>query len=284
MNAWAWTNDMMELGLWPALSAAAAGVIYLRGWLRLDALRDGPSRNTGLSLMDVGAGVVLLNVLGLLMTTNWSLLSARLGLSGEDAWSRAGGAIFGQLTMQLPVVCFVMGRAGLSKAAQRELGVLPRDVRADVMTAVVALLLALPLVMGVSVWTTLVGECFGVVPPKFGHDLLRVMVGSESMVARGLLIVSAVVLAPVLEEVIFRGLVQSGLSSVVGNRWVVVVISAVFFAGIHSVAWQALPGLLVLGLVLGWVYEKRGSLWPGILIHAGFNAANVAMALAVGDG
>ena len=39
-------------------------------------------------------------------------------------------------------------------------------------------------------------------------------------------------------------------------------------------------GLLVLGLVLGWMYERTGSLWPGIVLHTGFNALNIVLALA----
>lgn len=282
MSASSWTNDILELGPWPALSAVAVGVIYLRGWLRRDALSDGPIRRTDLSLMDVGAGLLLLIVLGNLAALSWKPVSIALDLTGDGAWARAGSSLFGQVTAQLPVVCFVMWRAGFTRAGLRELGALPRDVRKDLLTGIAALLLALPLVMGVSFWTSIIGEAFGSVPPRFGHDLLRVMVSSESAAARWLLIGSAVVLAPLLEEFVFRGLVQTGLSSVVKNRWAVVMISALFFAGIHTVAWQALPGLFVLGVVLGWVYEKRGSLWPGILIHAGFNAANVAMALALG--
>jgi membrane protease YdiL (CAAX protease family) len=41
-----------------------------------------------------------------------------------------------------------------------------------------------------------------------------------------------------------------------------------------------LPGLLVLGVVLGWLYERSGSLLPCVLVHAGFNALNIAMVLA----
>jgi membrane protease YdiL (CAAX protease family) len=282
MNASSWASDILEMGPWPVLSAAAAVVIYFRGWLRAAALSDGPSRRTDLSLMDVGAGLLLLNVLAVMAAVSWKPVSIALDLTGEGAWAKAGVAIFGQVTVQLPLVCFVMWRAGFSRAGLRELGALPRDVRSDVLTGVVGLLLALPLVMGVSFWTAIIGEAFGSIPPRFGHDLLKVMVGSESAAARWILIVSAVVLAPLLEEFVFRGLVQSGLSSVMKNRWAVVVISSLFFAGIHTVAWQALPGLFVLGVVLGWVYEKRGSLWPSVLIHAGFNAANVAMALALG--
>jgi membrane protease YdiL (CAAX protease family) len=40
-----------------------------------------------------------------------------------------------------------------------------------------------------------------------------------------------------------------------------------------------LPGLLVLAVVLGWLYERWGSLLPCVLVHALFNSGNCALAL-----
>ena len=91
------------------------------------------------------------------------------------------------------------------------------------------------------------------------------------------LLVSAVVVAPILEEMIFRGLVQSALRSLLGP-WATVIVASTLFAALHYGAadWVTLPGLLVLALILGWLYERTGSLWPGIIAHAGFNLFNVA--------
>ena len=64
------------------------------------------------------------------------------------------------------------------------------------------------------------------------------------------------------------------------NRWLVVLSAAALFALIHlgpQVAWQGLPVLFVLGIFLGWLYERTGSLWPGIVLHAGFNAINFVL-------
>src|SRR5699024_794504 len=98
--------------------------------------------------------------------------------------------------------------------------------------------------------------------------------------------IMAVAIAPVLEESIFRGLIQSSLVEMVGlrRRWVAVFITAVIFMCAHlggEVTWQALPGLFTLGLILGWVYERPANLWANITIHAVFNAVNIAIALTV---
>ena len=62
--------------------------------------------------------------------------------------------------------------------------------------------------------------------------------------------------------------------------------ASLVFAMIHAnfktgENWQVLPGLFVLALILGWLYERSGSLWPGIVVHIGFNALNVIMALSM---
>ena len=72
------------------------------------------------------------------------------------------------------------------------------------------------------------------------------------------------------------------------KRWGVVLVASFVFALIHANTatwenWQALPGLFVLGLVLGWLYERSGSLWPGIFLHMGFNSLNIAMALGLSE-
>jgi uncharacterized protein len=74
-----------------------------------------------------------------------------------------------------------------------------------------------------------------------------------------------VVMAPVLEEVLFRGIVLQGFrknySAPKAVFW-----SAVVFALIHLNPWQALPAF-ILGLFIGWAYLKTNSLIPAILIH-----------------
>ena len=94
------------------------------------------------------------------------------------------------------------------------------------------------------------------------------------------LLVCVLLLAPLFEEFVFRGLVQSCFRNI-GPRWFCIAAAAAIFAAAHIpvAAWQVLPGLLALGLILGWLYEHTGSLWPGIFAHAGFNFANAALFL-----
>jgi uncharacterized protein len=61
-------------------------------------------------------------------------------------------------------------------------------------------------------------------------------------------------------------------------------LSALLFAVVHGIP-MLIPALLVTGLVLAWVYERSGSLWPPIVVHGAFNMVMVVVlydALAAG--
>ena len=98
----------------------------------------------------------------------------------------------------------------------------------------------------------------------------------------------AVVVAPILEEMLFRGLFQTTIRSFLeipnprfhirNAAWPAIVISSVLFAMVHAdtAHW---PALFVLSLSLGYAYEKSGSLFRPIFIHSFFNAATIAAVL-----
>jgi membrane protease YdiL (CAAX protease family) len=76
---------------------------------------------------------------------------------------------------------------------------------------------------------------------------------------------SVVVLAPILEELFFRGVVLEGFLKNY-SPWKSIVWSAVIFGMAHLNPWQAIGGIFI-GILLGWAYVKTNSLLPGILIH-----------------
>ena len=73
------------------------------------------------------------------------------------------------------------------------------------------------------------------------------------------------IFAPIFEEWMCRGMVLRGLLTKMKPVWAIV-ISALFFAVIHANPWQALNAFL-LGLLMGYVYYKTGSLILTMLIH-----------------
>ena len=83
------------------------------------------------------------------------------------------------------------------------------------------------------------------------------------------------IFAPIFEEWMCRGMVLRGLLTKMKPVWAIV-ISALFFAVIHANPWQALNAFLI-GLVMGYVYYKTGSLLLTMIIHFVNNGSAVIM-------
>lgn len=79
--------------------------------------------------------------------------------------------------------------------------------------------------------------------------------------------------APVVEETIFRGVLYRWLRGVLPLGTAMFVSGAVF-ALAHADTLLFLP-LLGFGMFLAWIYERAGSIWPGVLVHALFNLAGI---------
>ncbi len=76
-----------------------------------------------------------------------------------------------------------------------------------------------------------------------------------------------IVAAPVSEEVCFRGMLFGGLRERL-PRIGAALISALIFGGLHALTGiSAVPPLIAFGFVLALLYEKTGSIVPGILLH-----------------
>ncbi len=74
-------------------------------------------------------------------------------------------------------------------------------------------------------------------------------------------------LAPVAEELVFRGAVLRALLQWrPGNAWLMIVVSALIFAIVHLNPDQ-MPHAFLAGLLLGWMYMRTGSVIPGIAFH-----------------
>ncbi|MEO9079631.1 MAG: CPBP family intramembrane glutamic endopeptidase [Rhodanobacter sp.] len=93
------------------------------------------------------------------------------------------------------------------------------------------------------------------------------------------LVLLVVSLGPLVEELLFRGVLLSALL----QRWgatTAVLLSSMAFALAHlqGLDWQAfaLPDLLLLALALAWLRLRSNSIWPGVIAHGTNNALAVA--------
>lgn len=84
-------------------------------------------------------------------------------------------------------------------------------------------------------------------------------------------------LPPLVEEMVFRGCVlRSLLQWKPERKWLMIALSAFLFALVHMNPAQ-LPHTFLIGLLLGWMYMRTGSIVPGVVYHWVNNTAAYAM-------
>jgi hypothetical protein len=168
---------------------------------------------------------------------------------------------------------------GLAKLGLR-LKLLPKSLG----MGLVGIVIALPIALAASAATQWALDHFGIEHPN-AHELLRAYDSVDHLV-RIVIVIGAIVLAPLFEELLFRGHIQtailhtfsrSGRSPLI--RWLAILLASVIFTISHSEGWM-MPPIFVLSLCLGYAYERTGSLWVPMLMHAAFNATNILYFLA----
>lgn len=83
-----------------------------------------------------------------------------------------------------------------------------------------------------------------------------------------------VVLDPLVEEVLFRGLAYPGLATGRFGRWGAIAITTVVWTALHiQYGWRELIFIVSLGVLLGWIRARSGSLPLTMLLHALNNLA-----------
>lgn len=98
-------------------------------------------------------------------------------------------------------------------------------------------------------------------------ELPNVVEGEFDMIMKdrwGYLVVG--LLAPLAEEMVFRGAILRSLLRWKQNPWVGIAISALLFAVIHMNPAQ-MPHAFLIGLLLGWMYWRTDSIVPGVVYH-----------------
>lgn len=109
------------------------------------------------------------------------------------------------------------------------------------------------------------------------QDVVAIFLEAQSGWSLFFLLLLAVVVAPLVEEVLFRGMLLPVLMKKMGPG-TAVVISSVLFAGIHQHLPSFVP-LFALAVVLAMLYIYSGSLWTSIVLHAVFNGVSICILL-----
>lgn len=283
---------------WPWIVAGLVvlGLLWWSGLLAPRQLRRGPDRRIGMTPFDLVAALGLMLIGMALALAITQLLSAswpNIFHASDKASNQAlaipplGAAILlivNQLCMRGLPTGYFLWRIGMARRGFSRMGCWPRLLLRDIVVAAIGLVVAVALVLGTQAAAQVIGMLFHLPPPEpVNHVVLQMITEAQAWWVAGLLVLSAVVLAPLLEELLFRGFLQSVLVEWFGRRrvWSALLLASAIFSLSHvgATSWHALAALFVFSIILGWVYERYGSLWIPVLMHMGFNALNVIAAM-----
>jgi len=260
--------------LLPLVTALLGGLLLLvQAWrlLRGRLLAWPEVQGPALSLIDmallVAGGFVVVSAVGvpLVAFPLVGALTAGLGSPRREAV----GVVINYAVMALPSLLILWRQVrALPMESAPQGGWMQwrlRPLFSAVRDAVAGWLMVTPLVM-LTGWllVRLVGD------PGGSNPLLELVLGSHDPIALGLLALTAVVLAPLFEETIFRGALLPVLAVRLGPL-VGVLVSGLLFAMAHISVGELAP-LTVLGVGLGLVRLRSGRLWPSVLMHGLWNA------------
>lgn len=283
---------------------AAAGVCVWIAW-RLDAIRPGSlSRSPESPLRPGAAAPILLLGFVVFLLPQFAAAAAIVAVGGPDGTQAGtlratGSAMLASYTFGIAagaIGCWLAVRAGLIGSSAVRFS--PRDAA----VGAAALLLSMPVILVVSHATRLIAHAAGAdTGGALQHGTLEILTqGPGSGVGSGhgfemgfwwiVVLAGAVLGAPIVEEITFRGLLQPAVSGVLG-RWAGVLVTSAIFTALHVPAsggesadgpggatWLAIPTIAALSIALGIARERTGRLGVPIAMHIGFNAINVVLA------
>ena len=108
------------------------------------------------------------------------------------------------------------------------------------------------------------------------HSLLKKLMESPDVTTASIIAVTAVIAAPLFEELLYRVILQGWLSTIFPAS-VSIPFVAVLFASAHG--WRDGLALIPLALILGYVFHRQHSYLSVVVIHALFNATMLTLQL-----
>lgn len=173
------------------------------------------------------------------------------------------------------VACAVIGLKKF-QAGWRGYGLVTGFTRKDLIITGATLLALWPLVMGSLFWSEILVRATLGDAAIHDHSAITLL-ENEALPTwtHWLVILTAAALAPITEEMFFRGILQTRFFDVLHSRRGAVLAAALCFAIMHGDQPAAVLPIAVLGILLGVLYEMTGSLLAPILVHTLFNAKSL---------
>ena len=216
-------------------------------------------------------GAAMFACYGSVAVAAWLLQKS--GAAGFHHPDDAGFALLSTLGIEGPAWIFILIFLRLHKLNWRDaLGLRGTDLKKSLMLAVGVLAITLPVIWLLQGLSGALLEKIGV--PVENQRAVDIFLGIKSPWFRACFGIFAVVIAPVAEEFVFRGMLYPFVKQLGRPRAALFGVSALF-AAIHFDAGTFVP-LFAFALVLTWLYEMTDCLLAPIAAHSLFNGANLA--------
>ena len=210
----------------------------------------------------------------------WLLVLWTLITIGLTIWTAIMGAIIDKslyeydyysgllsLASFILVLCYISDRTGRTWKDMLPLAIIDIDYNWRMWLSVGLSIFGLGIII-----SELNNAVISVLPmPEMFQDLFHQVFGKKTSYLSAFFF--GVLVAPLTEEIVFRGIVLKGLLAH-GSQNRAIIWSAILFGLIHLNPWQ-LPAAFILGLVFAHWVIQTGSLWPAILGHALHNLLSV---------
>ncbi len=191
---------------------------------------------------------------------------------GGTAWRATGlrKLVLGISPTVLAAVAVCVLARLRGRTPEQALGLASSQSTRDAGRGAIVCLAVYPVLMGVAILLKYFLSRFGVtVPPQ---EAAQTVMARQLWPEAAATAAAVVIVAPLLEEMVFRGFLLSALSRRMGPTGAVV-LSAALFGLLHTADHPFYGGpIFVLGLLLGWLYLRTGRLWVAVGCHGTFNA------------
>ena len=262
------------------LAIIVSGLAIMGNWLfrcgGFSSLKKAPVRRNTLPIYVGFAAIVLWLCLAV-------FLMLFVGMLPQDAPGWITELITYLMSLMMEVA-FIMVFLWLAQThfvrGLKGFGLNPKTILRDLKMAPVHLIAVYPLIIFglmivLAIGQVLFGQDWSIEP----HQSLLTMSGDSPLILKIVTIAFAVILAPIFEEMMFRGIFQSVLSTSTGHRWIAIIATSIIFTLQHP--GQHCLAIFSLSVGLGYAYERSGSLFRSIFMHMLFNSISVIGTLIV---
>jgi membrane protease YdiL (CAAX protease family) len=271
----------LSLEVWIGLLTIAATVIAIGIFIKSRAYRPtsicGPQRLPP----DEPLGPFVFIMIGGMSL--WMLVPAIIlkllhrGVRLEDIKpTHAETVILGMVGGAVPLLFMLLGTFTRRRRGLETLGFTSRHFTRGLSPALAGVVFILPVVGWAAILADWLMRKYQIQHPM-KHELLTIMDQAPSPLLKVLIAIGAIIVAPLFEEFIFRGHLQTLLSRVTRMPWLAVIITSVLFSLVHH--WSIWLPIFTLSVCLGYMYERTGNLWVSVLMHAMFNGFSIIINL-----